>query len=652
MLLGFSQPIARDALAQWSPSGAALCPEGKAHLSSAGLVIPDGQGGLFAAWQDYRTYPVSRDDVYLQRLTAGGYIAERWPSNGVAACTADEDQIPMEVSPDGQGGVLVTWIDQRGLNEVYVQRITAAGVLAAGWPENGAAVTSGPSTHWKSVVQPDGLGGAFVAWEDDRNLSTADSDIFVQHLAPTGEVSPGWPVNGLPVCIMPAYQGGRLRAIADGSGGVVVLWGDARNAGLDTYGVRLSTDGQRMTGWAENGTHLAAGQTIEDAIADGAGGFYLITSTRELYPGWADGYFVHRYSFTGERPAGWPVEGVLVCLADGPREGMRVALDGQGGLLLTWFDYRIPGGVIYASRILPDGSLAPGWTTNGTLLSDPTEPGVEYESAIGSDGAGGAYVAWIKNYANAKIFVQHLTAQGLRWPGWAAFGQPVAVSPGGQFHPEVVADGAGGAIVVWEEATVGRLGLYAQKFQLDGAVPATLALVSAAAEPGRVRLVWQGAEAANRNATVERRSGDDPEWLDLASVTSDASGLFEFEDTAVEPGSRYAYRLRWREDGIEHTTEEAWVEVPPALALALHGLRPNPAVRDLNVSFVLPTGSPARLEILDVNGRQRLARELGDRGPGFHTVLLGDAASLEPGVYWIRLSQGSDHRVARGAVIR
>lgn len=653
VLLGLLSSAPQSA-AQWVPTGAPLCLTCGADFSTDRLVMEDGQGGLFAAWREGLHYPVSGDDVFLQRITSAGYIAPGWPADGLGICVAERDQIAGWTSPDGQGGALVTWIDQRGDNDIYVQRVMGGGTLAPGWPVNGVAATQAPHSQGSPVVAPDGVGGAFVAWDDQRDEAATDAyDVYAQHLDATGAVAPGWPLDGLPVAVAPDIQA-FPNLLPDGQGGVIIAWSDGRSGALDTYGVRLTSDGTIAAGWAENGTLLVAGRDrIPHLLADEAGGFYLVCSTEsQTNPGFAGEYWAQRFTLGGVVVQGWPKQGLLVCQAPGPREGLRVASDGAGGVLMTWYDYRISGGVIFAARVLPSATLAPGWTPNGTLLSDPTAPGVEYDPAIASDGAGGAYVVWEKEYSSFLAYVQHLTATGQVAPGWPQFGIRVAPT-GAQFHPQIVDDGAHGAIVVWDEAnlSLGRLGLYAQKFRFDGPVPALLALARAVAEPGVVRLAWQGAEA-QFEATVERRSELSPDWLALAQVVADGSGRVSYEDRAVESGARYAYRLSWREDGTERTTTEAWVEVPRALALALEGFRPNPAVRELSVSLTLPSAAPARLELLDVAGRQRLVRELGDLGPGRHLLRLGAATQLESGVYWLRLSQRGERRLARGAIVR
>ncbi len=88
----------------------------------------------------------------------------------------------------------------------------------------------------------------------------------------------------------------------------------------------------------------------------------------------------------------------------------------------------------------------------------------------------------------------------------------------------------------------------------------------------------------------------------------------------------------------------------PALAMALEGLRPNPAVRELVASFTLPSGSPARLQLLDVTGRVWLAQDVGNLGTGSHLVRLD--GSVPAGIYWLRLTQGGRSLLARGAVVR
>jgi hypothetical protein len=149
-------------------------------------------------------------------------------------------------------------------------------------------------------------------------------------------------------------------------------------------------------------------------------------------------------------------------------------------------------------------------------------------------------------------------------------------------------------------------------------------------------------------ATVYRRTTRTA-WAPVASIAGDGTGTLRLEDSRVQSGARYGYRLGVVEAAVERFYGETWITVP-ALALALEGLRPNPAVGEPVASFTLPSGSPARLELLDVTGRRWLAREVGDLGAGSHLLRLG--GSVPAGMYWLRLTQGGRSLLARGVVVR
>jgi hypothetical protein len=84
--------------------------------------------------------------------------------------------------------------------------------------------------------------------------------------------------------------------------------------------------------------------------------------------------------------------------------------------------------------------------------------------------------------------------------------------------------------------------------------------------------------------------------------------------------------------------------VPPGSGaqFALAGAWPNPAGprAGFSVSFSLPGDDPATLELVDLNGRRVLSREVGSLGTGSHTLSLqNETAGLSSGVYLLRLSQ-------------
>jgi hypothetical protein len=70
-------------------------------------------------------------------------------------------------------------------------------------------------------------------------------------------------------------------------------------------------------------------------------------------------------------------------------------------------------------------------------------------------------------------------------------------------------------------------------------------------------------------------------------------------------------------------------------------VQPNPVRARFAVSFTLVDGSPAALELYDVNGRRVLERAVG-LGAGRHTVSLGSAGDFASGMYFLRLTSNGE----------
>lgn len=658
----------------WTPDGVPVC--GDSCVVSTAKAIADGTGGAFIVWREGRNYSQRGDDVYAQRITSSGTIAPGWPSSGLPICAAIGDQTPESIAPDGEGGFLVSWHDSRanpsgGSIDVYAQRVRSDGTLAPSWPLNGTPATTAPSTQDISVIGSDGSGGAYVAWWDWTNYATHGIDVYLQHLSSTGAVWSGWPPDGLPVSAFPNNQA-LPTLLPDGTGGVAIAWTDVRRGIGDIYANRILPDGSTAPGWVEHGIPVLLDRQRSQVVPDHAGGFFVASGRLNCgciatqANGWSgsarhegvdnvslgfdDGFYAQRVMFDGQIAPGWPVEGLTVCQLPGDRGGIKAVEDGQGGMLMTWYDYRVAGGDIFAARVRPDATLAPGWPFQGLQVSDPFGPGLHYDPVIAPDGAGGAYVAWeitrtVNDVSEVVIYVQHLAADGGVAPGWPMGGLRATPRQYSR-HPVIVSDGSGGAIVIWDE-----LGLYAQRYVADGPVAVQLALASAEATFERVVLRWHGVGAAALTATVERRT-ERSGWETRGAAVPDGADALGYEDHTVETGTRYAYRLAYEEQGTRRHTTESWVEVPRELRLALEGFTPNPGPRRVAVTFTLPDDSPAVLELFDLAGRRVRARDVGSLGPGRHQIALEGERDLDPGVFILRLRRGDESRIARGVIAR
>src|SRR6185436_3438921 len=81
---------------------------------------------------------------------------------------------------------------------------------------------------------------------------------------------------------------------------------------------------------------------------------------------------------------------------------------------------------------------------------------------------------------------------------------------------------------------------------------------------------------------------------------------------------------------VDITHESSAGETPPALSILASSLHPT-ASGELSVEFVLPNRNPARLDLLDVAGRVMTSRQVGEMGPGRHTLELAPERALPQG---------------------
>lgn len=247
--------------------------------------------------------------------------------------------------------------------------------------------------------------------------------------------------------------------------------------------------------------------------------------------------------------------------------------------------------------------------------------------------------------------IANLAVSGLQPP----IGDPVevlAIGPFASIAPgdSVVVDFAlvGGVEVDSIQAAANQVQHFHDTGLFDLATPTAASLVSAEASADGVRLRFSTGGLPGR-AVVERR-GEATDWAALAEVVPDGEDRVSYEDRAVAPGARYAYRLRV---GAAIPTPAVWVSVPARAAFALHGARPNPLeAGEPVVAFALPASERATLELFDLAGRRVRALALDAPSPGEHAVRLAGDAPLTPGVYTLRLAQGTRVATARVCVVR
>jgi len=394
----YAQHVSGSGVPLWGANGVALCTA--TGDQSNPTIVSDGAGGAIVTWNDFRG---TKYDIYTQRISSGGVV--QWTTDGVAVCTAGGHQQYPTITSDGAGGAIIAWMGLFGGNyDVYAQRVSGAG--APQWTANGVALCTAAGHQENPTLIPDGAGGAIVTWLDQRTGGDYTfSDIYAQRVSSTG--TPQWTANGVALCTATGPQ--QYPVIApDGLGGAIITWFDDRAGNYDIYAQRISGAGNVQ--WTADGVALctAAGeQAVFSIIPDGAGG--AITAWRDYRGGSDYDIYCQRVSQSGS-PL-WTGNGVALCTATGDQYDPALVADGAGGAIVTWPDLR--GGIeldIYAQRISAGGVTA--WTGNGVALS--TAAGQQNVTTIVSDGAGGAIVTWRdkRSGVDFDIYAQRVQANG------------------------------------------------------------------------------------------------------------------------------------------------------------------------------------------------------------------------------------------------
>ena len=212
----------------------------------------------FVVWEDARTSPNWQyaSDIFGQKVDIDGSFS--WTENGRQIVSFLRKQEQVRLTPDGTGGVYIGWEDERNSStpeiEIYLQYIDSSGNELA---ENGISICSADYLQRAPLLKKDGSGGLYILWEDQRTGSAA---IYMQHLNSSQELSLS--VDGEEQYYGIGSDGGghsySLGSLYLGQDENLLYWQDLRN-GRRTYGQKISSDFGNET--LDNGTMLCDNPT-------------------------------------------------------------------------------------------------------------------------------------------------------------------------------------------------------------------------------------------------------------------------------------------------------------------------------------------------------------------------------------------------------
>ena len=441
------------------------------------LAAPDSCGGIITVWVDAVDTVGAPAFIYVQRMDAYGQA--RWALNGVPVSppfTSFSTFSGFDIASDGAGGAYVAWsarVTAVGGKDIFVQHVLAAGLVDPGWPTAGLPVCSagGDQTfptmfsnrQYRNIVA-DGAGGAVVAWADSRGNLEVAPDIYAQRVSSTGAT--WWTADGVPVVAAPGNQSSFV-ITPDGSGGIFAAFVTGPGGSNDIAAQRLDgPTGTRQWALAGQPVCTAPGNQLDPAVAS-AGGRLLVAWEDDRGASFGDIY-AQSLALTGA-PL-WSANGAPVCVTSHNKAYPRIVDDGVGGAVVGWRDHDPLGIVVddhHAQRLAPSGN--PIWTLNGLPLC-AAAPGNQDGMEATSDQRDGAVFTWRdgRSGTSTDLYAQRVSDAGIML--WGANGVAVTTAPNQQAYAAVVSDGAGGAVIAWQDQRGVDDDIYAQQVGATGSL--------------------------------------------------------------------------------------------------------------------------------------------------------------------------------------
>lgn len=229
-------------------------------------VVPAINGGLIAAWTDARNDTIT----YINGVDEN---SSQW---GVGEFPVDL-KVAMSTFPtivsDGNEGAIIFWI--KSISEGQDQFITAARYNAEGspvWDDSFTELinsTPGKKRNLRAVT--DRQNGAYLVWEN-INTTRFDTTVHVQRIDSEGAF---WPLGDVPIATPLASQLNPVIYPVDDK--AVVVWEDKRNTTPDIYAQAVDMSGNTL--WTSTGLAVstASGKQANAVLtADDLGGVIAV----------------------------------------------------------------------------------------------------------------------------------------------------------------------------------------------------------------------------------------------------------------------------------------------------------------------------------------------------------------------------------------
>jgi len=463
-------------------------------------LVTDRSGNWLVTWDSDDSLGgrigTDRDVLFARSSDAGVTWTTPAALNSNAHTDTTASDVLPEVATDASGNWLVTWISTDTLSgtvgtdkDVFVSRSVDAGATwTAAAPLNSSATTDTRNDP-QAMPMTDGAGHWITVWYSFDSFGDTigiDSDILSARSTDAGATwTAAAPLNTN--AFTDSSSDVSVAIAADSVGNWVAVWSSANpldgTIGIDSdILIARSVDaGATWTAPVPLNANAAEGasypsEDVDPGVATDAGGSWVAVWTSDDPLGGTVGtdqdIVVSRSVDAGTT---WtaPVPLNDNAMSDvGDDNDPEVATDEAGSWVAVWASDGDLGSTIGTDRdILTARSTDAGatWTAPAALNSNAaSDSGADSVPVVAADAAGNWVAAWTSVDtlgstigSDADILVARSGDSGATWTNVAPLGTNAASDRGDDDHPELVTDGEGTWLAVWESSdwlarTVGR----------------------------------------------------------------------------------------------------------------------------------------------------------------------------------------------------
>jgi len=654
----------------WIQQGAKLVGTGAVGSSFQGFSVAlsaDGNTAIVGGFADNS----NAGAAWVYTRNSGGV----WSQQGVklvgsgAVGTANQGY-SVALSADGNTAIVGGYNDNASAGAVWVY--TRSGSV---WSQQGAKLVGtgalGPVYQGVSVALSANGNTAIVGGDGDNSNAgaawvwTRSGAVWTQQ----GTKLVGTGAAGA------ALQGRSVALSADGNTAIVGGFNDNSNAGAAWVWTRSGSV------WSQQGAKLVGTGALGSAYQGVSVGLSADGNTA-IVGGCFDNSSAGAAWVYTRSASVWsqPIPKLVGTGAAGTAEqGFSVALSGDGNTAIVggyvdnsfagaaWV-YVDPSPVIATVADIPDdqgGRVTLRWSAslldNG--FSDPvTEYWIWRQAPTGTGVAAGAGSSSLTEASEPQRGEIRTSVESGQIYYWEYIGNQIADAlPGYSYTAPTTADSVAGfnPYTLYMVETRGPAGAHWPSdpdsgYSVDNLPPGAPAPVYAAYQTGATHLHW-GVNPAPDFSLYRIYKGSSASFIPSPGNRISSQPDTGFADVGAA-GSYYklsAVDIHGNESGFTLVTPSgtSGVSGGGSLAFALDPPASPSRGGRIAISFSLPDGEPARLELVDVAGRDEAMDEVGSLGAGRHTVDLAAERRVSPGLYFVRLSQGSRVALARVAVL-